>query len=261
MTPCRQEPDHDRGAQAQDQRKQQRADIDRGVVEARHFDRSEGHDRTEAHVRETDTQDACDERQHDRFAEQLPNDLQPPRSEGESHGHFARPCRAVNQQQRCRVGARNQQQRARGAGNREQRRTSGTEQVRHQRGRHHRHRRVRHPVLQLFVAGDGRELGDGVFDGCSGRQAAERVHRPHVISSRQLPTKRRPDLRAGRNPEVLWHHADHFEGHCLLARADGQQPPDDGGIGRELLPPDGLAQHQRGAGALTVVRSLESSSD
>ena len=97
------------------------------------------------------------------------------------------PC-AVNQQQRCRVGARNQQQRARGAGDREERRTSGTEQVRHQRGCHHRHRRVCHPVLQLLVASDGRELGDGVFDGCAGRQAAERVHGARtVLRARRVP--------------------------------------------------------------------------
>ena len=198
--------DHDRGPQAQDQRKQQSADVDRGLVEARHFDRSERHDRTEAHVRETDPQGACDQGQHDRFAEQLPNDLQPPRAERESHGDLAPPARALNQQQRCRVGARNQQQRARGAGDGEQRRTSGTEQVRHQRGRHHRHRRVRHPVLQLLVASDGRELGDGVLDRHAGRQAADGVHRAHTFNlpslfggtDRERGPERGPHLRARR---------------------------------------------------------------
>ena len=48
VAPCGKEPDHDRGPQAQAQREQQRADVDRCLVEARHFDRSERHDRTEA---------------------------------------------------------------------------------------------------------------------------------------------------------------------------------------------------------------------
>ncbi len=61
VAPCGKEPDHDRCPQTYDQRKQQDADVDRRLVEARHFNGSERYDGIEAHVRETNTQDARDQ--------------------------------------------------------------------------------------------------------------------------------------------------------------------------------------------------------
>ena len=191
--------------------------------------------RIHAHVGEADAQDAGDQGQDDRFAEQLPQTAAA-RAEGEPNGDLAPPRCAVDQQQRRALAHAINSSAAEAPAIASSAGRAGPSRCAINGVATTAIDVLDIPFLSSWLRAMVESWATAVSTVAPGEQPANAVHR----TDRRLPSllagiggdsgpQRGPHLRASRDAEVRRHDADYLEGNGLPARSDRQQAANDGG--------------------------------